>query len=131
MPVTEKGSNMNSEEYLKSKCPGCGSLPPLWKEVDDSIAGPDGVGPRFHCSVCDEYRVIVPFEPNDHEPVRGSEVELWVKHWRDNYTATDGGGNPPEWFALGALLDSYRDMADAGMSVKEARELSGGFDSDG
>ena len=115
---------MNKEEMLKDHCPGCGSLPPLWKEVDSEIEGPDGVGPRYHCSVCDEYRVIVPFEESDQQPVRGSEVERWVKHWRDNYAARDEGGNPPEWHALDALLDSYREMADAGMTIKEARELS-------
>jgi hypothetical protein len=94
------------------------------------IEGPDGAGPRYHCSVCDEYRVIVPFEANDHQPERGSEVERWIKHWRDNYEAKDEGGNPPEWYAVDALLDSYRDMADAGMSIKEARELSGVDDDD-
>ena len=115
---------MNREEYLKSKCPGCGTLHPLWGQVDDSIAGPDGVGPRWHCTVCDEYRVIVPFEESDHEPERGSEVEQWIKHRRDSFGATDGGENPPEWRALDDLLDSYREMADAGLSIKEARELS-------
>ena len=115
---------MNKEEHLRSKCPGCGAKPTLWKQVDDSIEGPDGVGPRFHCDVCDEYRVIVPFEENDHAPERGSEVERWIKHWRDNFGATGGGENPPEWRAIDDLLDSYRDMADAGLSIKEAREVS-------
>jgi len=117
---------VNKEELLKDHCPGCGTLPPLWGEVDSSIAGPEGLGPRWHCTVCDEYRVIVPFEASDHEPERGSEVEAFIRRERERYTALDEGGNPDEWHALDALLDRYRLLADNGRSLKDDRETTEG-----
>jgi hypothetical protein len=44
-----------------------------------------------------------------HTPVRGSDVEAWIRRRRDRYTP-----GYSDWHALHALLDDYRAHADAG-----------------
>lgn len=48
---------------------------------------------------------------SSHEPVRGSDVELWIRQARDTYDQQDPR-QQIEWTALDALLDDYRERAD-------------------
>lgn len=49
-----------------------------------------------------------------HRPHRGSDVEAWLKRWRDGYRKGDGKVSEAAWFIVDALLDDYREHADTG-----------------
>lgn len=49
----------------------------------------------------------------EHRPERGSNVEAWIKHYRDQHRATDGTLTGA-WHAVDGLLDDYREHADTG-----------------
>lgn len=56
----------------------------------------------------------------DHLPYRGSDVETWVKAFRDQCSK----GTP--WFAsLDELLDDYRLRCDTGLTLREDIVLAG------
>lgn len=115
---------MNRQQLQESKCQECGSIPPCWKRIDGVRDwGALGTGERWHCDNCDSYLVIVPFEPLDHEPVRGSEIDNWIVANRDKYAVGES-----EWDALDDLLDLYRMMADEGITLLEARMGGGSRD---
>lgn len=53
----------------------------------------------------------------NHAPWRGSDVEKWIKQFRDAYTP----GMPP-WIALDDLLDDYRLHSDLGTPLDQPVE---------
>lgn len=49
-----------------------------------------------------------------HQPVRGDDVEAWLKRHRNLYVP-----DSPAWSALDAALDHYREKADYGLRLDE------------
>lgn len=56
-----------------------------------------------------------------HTPHRGSDVETWLKEYRDQFEEES-----PPWIALDLLLDDYRLRADLGASLQVPVEELGG-----
>jgi hypothetical protein len=50
-----------------------------------------------------------------YRPVRGDQVEAWIKEWRDHYI----GSGFTVWDVLDDMLDEYRLRADLGRSLSE------------
>jgi len=48
-----------------------------------------------------------------HRPMRGSDIDVWIKRWRDSFRESDGS-RTGVWYALDDLLDNYREHADTG-----------------
>ncbi len=56
--------------------------------------------------------------PPAHVPMRGSDVEAWIKRARDEYRGPDDpDGRTPSWDVLDNLLDDYQLHADVGASL--------------
>ena len=62
----------------------------------------------------------------DHVPHRGSNVEAWLKSYRDQFTEDVGDGMrrpvSPRWEVIDDLLDIYREHADAGTPLSPNQE---------
>ena len=59
-PVTDPQALHERETALRTACPFCASTAPTWGQCDapQDWGGMCGFGPRYHCTNCDEYRVI-------------------------------------------------------------------------
>lgn len=60
----------------------------------------------------------------DHVPYRGSNVEAWLKRYRDQFAEKGGDGTrrpmtSPEWGVINDLLDDYREHSDTGTSLSQ------------
>jgi hypothetical protein len=49
-----------------------------------------------------------------HRPMRGDDVEAWLKRQRDSYPVAEFG-----WSVIDRLLDEYRCCADYGHTLEE------------
>jgi hypothetical protein len=57
-------------------------------------------------------------EYSAHRPVRGDDVEAWIKRMRDNYNANQGHApSDYSYRALDRLLDRYRECSDCGLTL--------------
>jgi hypothetical protein len=91
------------EAFYANTKPTYGCISPQGVALTEKWAtGPFFELPAAHLSL------VVP-----HVPMRGSDVEAWIKANRDSY-----GSDWPEWFALDLLLDNYRLKADTGASLE-------------
>lgn len=51
--------------------------------------------------------------PLHHQPVRGSDVEAWIKHWREQFRSASME-TTDIWWAVNDMLADYRERADTG-----------------
>ncbi len=58
--------------------------------------------------------VRLALEPPVHRAQRGSDVEAWLKRWRDRYEPGD-----PGYFTLDNALNDYREHADCGVPLNQ------------
>lgn len=54
-----------------------------------------------------------------HTAHRGSDVEAWIKRWRDAHDSDSAGWVHHVHHAIDAMLDDYRDHADTGTPLNE------------
>jgi hypothetical protein len=59
-------------------------------------------------------------------PMRGGEVEAWVKAHRDRFDPHGPPGQSAQWQALDDLLDDLRDRSDCGYGWAERLDWSAG-----
>ncbi len=58
-----------------------------------------------------------------HQPRRGSDIENWIRRYRDEHLDSSGG-RTGAWYALDGLLDDYTLHADTGAALTvPARQL--------
>ena len=60
--------------------------------------------------------------PGPHRPMRGSDVEAWLKRRRDVYDGQAGGEETSLWMELDSLIDDYRRRADFGLTLNDHPE---------
>lgn len=94
-------------------CTGCGSH---WWATGPVDAGPgyDYDAIQCQCAIGSEPEFIF-IEGQRHFPVRGDDVETWLRVWRGRY----GQQYLDAFQVIDALLDDYRLHADTGASLYE------------
>lgn len=79
------------------------------------------LSPSLHGELADHIAALeaaVERLQGEHEARRGSDVEAWIKRYREQFRDSSGALTGA-WYAIDGLLDDYREHADCGVGLGE------------